>query len=148
MKLLLEKIKRLDIAWNERPLTEDDFYSLCGRFGVLIDESPLKVPGFYFCGLGLHYIAINSDLPPDKKLFTMFHEFGHFLIHSPRTDPAAGFCGIRHTRVEAEADMFALVAVMPRAAIAGRSAEELIEHEGFDATRVRQRLELLARRKI
>lgn len=148
MKLLLEKIKRLEIDWNERPLTETDFHQLCERFGVIVDETPLNTPGFYFCGLGKHYIAVNSDLPPDKKLFTMFHEFGHFLIHSPRTDPTAGFCGIRHTRVEAEADMFALVALMPRNAIAGRTAHELIEHDGLDPDRVRQRLDLLAKRKF
>lgn len=148
MKLLLDKIRRLDIGWNERLLTEADFHMLCERFGVIVDETELKVSGFYFCGLGKHYIAVNRDLPPDKKLFTMFHEFGHFLVHSPRTDPVAGFCGVRHSRVEAEADMFALVALMPKQSIAGRTAEELIEHDGLDAIRVRQRLELLAKRKF
>ena len=72
MLLLADTISRLRTHWNKRPLTEVDFYRLCRKHKVSVEEMPLRVSGFYYCAMGRHFIAIDSRLSPQKKLFVMF----------------------------------------------------------------------------
>jgi hypothetical protein len=51
MKFSLAKFTSLDIGWNERPLDEADFYRLCRRLKITVEELPLRVEGFYYCVL-------------------------------------------------------------------------------------------------
>ncbi len=146
MKLLVDKIKSLAFGWNERPLTESDFYKLCKRFQVSVTEMPLATGGFYYRVKGRDFIAISSRLTGSKRLFVMFHELGHFLLHVPDSGVTANFHGIgRRTRKEREADMFALCALIPK---------NLIEHGadpadlGLDAELVAERFDLFAERGI
>ena len=37
---------------------------------------------------------MSSRLPQLKKLLVMFHEFAHFLMHSPDTNTTANFHGL------------------------------------------------------
>jgi Zn-dependent peptidase ImmA (M78 family) len=140
MHFFHEKISRLHCHWNKRPLTEDVFHRLCRKHRIAVQEMPLRVGGFYYCVLGRHYIAIDSRLPPHKKLFVMFHEFAHYLMHAPDTNTTANFHGVgRKTRKETEADAFALCALIPKPWIETRTAQELIEDEGLPVEIVRQR---------
>jgi Zn-dependent peptidase ImmA (M78 family) len=119
-------------GWNRRQLNEVDFEKLCRRFRITVQEMPLRTNGFYYCVKGKHFIAIDSRLPRMKKLLVMFHEFAHFMMHVPDTGVTANFHGIgQKTRKEAEADAFALCALIPRTWLEGRSIAELID-EGFD----------------
>lgn len=93
--------------------------------------------------LGRHYIAINSKLRPPQKLFVMFHEFAHYLIHAPDRGVTANFHGIgRRTRKEIEADSFAVCALIPKPMVENLTVQELIEVEGMPEDLVRQRIEL------
>ena len=83
MLLLADTISRLRVPWTKRPLIEADFQRLCRKHKVKVTEMPLTVSGFYYCAMGRHFIAINSRLSPQKKLFVMFHEFAHYLLHAP-----------------------------------------------------------------
>ncbi len=94
MQFLVEKVTNLRIEWNKRALTEDDFYLLCKRFKITVQEMPLSVSGFYYCMKRRHFIAVDSRLEPRQKLFVMFHEFAHFLMHAPDTGVTANFHGI------------------------------------------------------
>jgi len=142
MRLLAEKISKLQIGWNERPLTEDDFVTLCGRFGITVDERPLGVAGFYYRVMGRDFIAVDSRLGWPEKLGVLFHELGHFLLHAPRTGPSAGFHGVgRLTRKEREADAFALCALIPKSQIESRSIHDLID-QGFTAEMITGRYAL------
>jgi Zn-dependent peptidase ImmA (M78 family) len=133
MRFLMEKISRLKIGWNCRPLTEPDFHALCRRFRITVVEMPLRTNGFYYCVKGRHFIAIDSKLSPPRKLLVMFHEFAHFLMHAPDTGVTANFHGVgRRTRKEIEADAFALCAVIPREMLESRTRRELLEDEGID----------------
>lgn len=144
MLFSLDKFSQLKCRWNERTLTEVDFHSLCRRHKVTVQEMPLRVSGFYYCLLGQHYIAINSRLRQPKKLFVMFHEFAHFLIHAPDTGATANFHGIgKKTRKEMEADAFAVCALIPRPMVERLTVQELIEVEGLPEDLVKQRVELL-----
>jgi len=146
MNFLVEKISHLKIDWNRRVLTEDDFYRLCRRFKITVQEMPLSVSGFYYCMKRRHFIAIDSKLPTQKKLFVMFHEFAHFLMHVPDTGVTANFHGIgKKTRKEIEADAFALCALIPRTWIETRSEQEMIEGEGISLEMLRTRTEIFAK---
>ena len=143
MLFFLEKISRLRCQWNNKPLTEEDFHRLCRGQKIIVQEMPLRVSGFYYCVLGKHYIAIDSKLKHHEKLFVMFHEFAHYLMHAPDTNETANFHGIgKKTRNEVEADAFALCALMPRTWIETRTSQELIEDEGLSAEIVMQRRDI------
>ena len=146
MLLLAETVSRLRIRWNERPLTEQDFHRLCKRNKITLPEMPLRVSGFYYCVMGRHFIAIDSKLPAAKKLFVMFHEFAHYLLHAPQGTATANYHGIgRRTRTEIEADAFALCAVMPKTWVESDRFAEFAEEAGFDMDLARERLELYDR---
>jgi Zn-dependent peptidase ImmA (M78 family) len=143
MLFFLDKFSGLKCHWNKRSLTDEDFYRLCKLHKVTVQEMPLRVSGFYYCMLGRHYIAINSRLRHPKKLFVMFHEFAHYLIHAPDSGATANFHGIgKKTRKEFEADAFAACALIPRPMVGSRSVQELIEVECLPEDLVRQRIEL------
>jgi Zn-dependent peptidase ImmA (M78 family) len=149
MSFFLDKIARLRCPWNRKPLGEDDFYRLCKQHKVGVTEMPLRVSGFYYCVLGGHYIAIDSRLTGHQRLMVMFHEFAHYLMHVPDRNATAEFHGIgKKTRKEAEADMFALCALIPRTWIEDRTVQEIIEEEGLPARLVRERLALYERHGI
>jgi Zn-dependent peptidase ImmA (M78 family) len=150
MQFLIDKIRKLDVGWNERPLTEEDFYTLCGRFGVTIEEEALSKEGFYSCFGGRHFIALDRALIGRERMrrFVMFHEFAHFLMHEPSTATTVAFHGLGpRTRAETEADIFALAAVLPLSLISCRTPQELID-EGFPPDMVRARFELYESRGI
>ncbi len=145
MKFLLDKIAKLNIGWNERPLTEADVHLLCRRYKVTVEELPLRVSGFYYSVMGRHFIAVNSNLRPDRKLFVLFHEFAHFLLHAPDSGATANFHGIgKKTRKEIEADLFALVALIPQRLLLQRSSAELVD-EGFEPDDVHERTAIFDR---
>ncbi len=143
MLSLLKKFEKLNCKWNERELKESDFYRLCKRYKITVIEMPLRVSGFYYSVLGRHYIAINCRLKQPKKLFVMFHEFAHFLMHAPEQGVTASFHGIGgKTRKETEADTFATCTLLPRPLIESRTAQELIEEDGLPASLVAERLKI------
>jgi len=149
MRFSLEKFTDLDIGWNERPLSEADFYKLCRRFRITVEEIPLRVSGFYYCVMGRHFIAIDSKLPERRKLLVMLHEFAHFLMHVPNSNETASYHGVgRPTRKEREADMFALVAMIPRTWLETRTPDELIAEEGVLPEDLRQRFELFEKHGV
>ncbi|MBX7055729.1 MAG: ImmA/IrrE family metallo-endopeptidase [Pyrinomonadaceae bacterium] len=149
MRFLSEKASAVCRQWNRKPLTEQDFYRICRRLKVSVTEMPLRTNGFYYSVRGRHFIAIDSKLPPVKRLFVMFHELGHFLLHLPDSGTTANFHGVgRRDRKECEADVFALCSLIPQNWIAGRPAEELIVDEGLDREMVAERAEIYRLRGI
>lgn len=149
MRFFLEKIEALGVGWNQRSLTDADFHALCRRHKITVQEMPLRVSGFYYSMLGRHFIAVDSRLPSSKKLFVMFHEFAHFLMHAPDNGVTANFHGIgRKTRKETEADLFAAIALIPRCWLETRTAYEISTEEGIDPEIVAERFEILKDRGI
>lgn len=149
MKFLIEKISRLRCNWNKKSLTEEDFYRLCGRLGITVVEMPLTTNGFYYCVKRKHYIAIDSRLKKHKKLFVMFHEFAHYLMHAPDTNTTANFHGVgKRTRKELEADAIALCALIPKPWIETRTTQELHDEEGFPPEMLIARKEIYELHKI
>lgn len=146
MRFISDKIAKLNIGWNERPLSEADLYKLCRRFRIGVQEMPLTVGGFYYRVMGKDYIAVDSKLAKHQKLAVLFHELGHFLFHTPESGATANFHGVgRRTRQEVEADAFSLCAIIPRTWIETRTVEDLIEIEGLPVEMVTERFEIYSR---
>jgi Zn-dependent peptidase ImmA (M78 family) len=142
MRSYLDKITKLRIGWNRRPLGEEDFYELCRRYRITVVEMPLQTNGFYYCVKGKHFIALDSRLPRLKKLLVMFHEFAHFLMHSPDTNTTASFHGLEtQTRKEQEADAFALCALIPKNWLETRELTEIAD-EGFPSDTISARISI------
>lgn len=139
MYLFHKKLKELNVDWNHRALTEDDFHRLCRRFRVRVQEMPLRVAGFYYRVRNIDFIAIDSKLTGPKRLIVMFHELGHFMFHAPDSGATANFHGVgRRTRKELEADLFAICAVLPVTLLRARSVDELLD-DGFDSETIAER---------
>ncbi len=148
MHFLTDKIFNLNIGWNERPLTESDFYRICKRFRIGVTEMPLTTGGFYYRVMGRDYIAVDSRLAGAKKLLVLFHELGHFLLHTPESGATANFHAVGgRTRQEIEADAFALCAVIPKPLLEDRTVDELV-FEGIDPETLAERFDLFRRHAI
>ena len=146
MLLLADTISRLRIPWNKRPLIEADFHRLCRKHNVTVTEMPLKVSGFYYCVMGRHFIAIDSRLSPQKKLFVMFHEFAHYLLHAPSGSATANYHGVgKRTRSEMEADSFALCGLIPLGWVESERFAELCTDAGYGEEMTRDRLAVFER---
>ncbi len=143
MRLLIEKVSQLGIGWNERPLTESDFYQICKRLKIKAIEMPLRVSGFYYRVMGQDFIAIDSRLCGQKRLAVMFHELGHYLFHTPESGATANFHGVGiRTKKECEADIFAICAIIPRNWLTSRDPHLLAEDDGFPPEMISQRYEI------
>ncbi|MBK6750525.1 MAG: ImmA/IrrE family metallo-endopeptidase [Pyrinomonadaceae bacterium] len=148
MQFVVDKISPLCPGWNKRPLTEDDFYQLCKRFRIGVTEMPLTVGGFYHRVSGRDFIAVDSRLSGAERVLVLFHELGHFLLHTPDSGATASFHGVqRSSRKEIEADAFALCAVIPKTLLESRSTDELIA-EGIDRDTLRERVEIYRRYRL
>ena len=145
MQFVIDKISQLRTGWNERALDEADFYRLCKRFRIRVTEMPLAAGGFYYRVMGRDFIAVDSRLSGPEKLVVLFHELGHFLLHTPDSGATANFHGVgRRTRKEREADVFAICAVIPQTLIRTYTIVELID-QGFPAELVAERFAIFDR---
>lgn len=143
MLFFLDQISELRCGWNKKPLSEETFHRLCKRRKITVVEMPLRTNGFYYCVKGKHYIAIDSKLKRFDKLFVMFHEFAHYLMHAPDTGTTANFHGVgKRTRKEREADAFALCALIPTKWIEERALDELHGEEGIPLAILKERREI------
>jgi Zn-dependent peptidase ImmA (M78 family) len=148
MRSYLDKIRNLKIGWGQRPLDEEDFYGLCRRFRITVVEMPLQTNGFYYCVKRRHFIAVDSRLTRVRKLLVMFHEFAHFLMHSPDTNTTASFHGLgKKTRKEREADTFALCALIPTTWLLSKDLNELME-DGYPDDILQERIAVFKLNRI
>ena len=143
MHIFRDKITKLSIEWNERSMTEADFYRLCKRFKITVKEMPLRVGGFYYRVMGRDFIAIDSKLAGTQKLAVLFHELAHFLFHVPDSGVTANFHGVgRQTRKEREADVFAFCAIISLVWLETRTVHELIDDESIPADMIAARYKI------
>lgn len=132
MKSYFHKIAKLGCGWNERPMTEEDFFELCDRFGVNVEIEKLRIRGVYYRVLGKDHISISDKLNLPQRLQVMFHEFGHFLMHTPGRETVANFSGFCvESREEKEADAFAYCAILPLKMLKTRDCMELADMYGM-----------------
>lgn len=143
MRFLSDKAQKLKFGWNERPLTEADFYRLCRRFKISVQEMPLRVSGFYYRLMGRDFIAIDSRLIGNERLTVMFHELAHYLFHTPASGATANFHRVgQKNRQEIEADAFALCSIIPLSFITDLADPAFLD-DRFPESMIRARIEIL-----
>jgi hypothetical protein len=119
MLLAFAMIKSFIPEWNQRPMTEADFWRICRRLKghrkVKVHEIPLSVPGFYMSTPhGGAHIYINSNLRGMAWLLAAFHELGHHLMHAPPDVTVAYFYQqTPNTKEDLESDAFKIICVLP-----------------------------------
>ena len=144
MKNYLSKFEELGCGWNDRELTEGDFFDLCKRLGVIANVERLDIRGVCYRLLGRDFISVSHRLTDRHRTFVMFHGLGHFLMHSQARQTSASFSGFcPESREELEADSFACCALLPLRVLEARPGEELADIYGI--TFYMKRLEVYER---
>lgn len=110
MKLLLAYLSE-KYGIGKHPITEQDCYRIAETEGIEIIWSEKKY-SFYFHALGEHCIVLPKRKRGLHLLYDFLHELGHYFAHAGE-DVAASFA-IGHTKDEFEADVIALVALIPK----------------------------------
>ncbi|MDQ1610307.1 MAG: IrrE N-terminal-like domain [Pyrinomonadaceae bacterium] len=132
MKLLAKAIRGYVPYWNERPLTEADFYRLCRKFKVRVIEVPLRVPGLFMQVGDKRCLYVNSRLGGVDWLHAALHEMGHALLHTPPSGTVAYFFRLPpNSKREHEAEAFAAVALIPLNIVMTKLPWEIQEEYGY-----------------
>ena len=121
--MLLSFVTLAKYGFNQRRLTEVDFYSICESRGITVLEKDVAT-SFYFFLLGREVIVIDSKLTGVKREFAMWHEASHALLGSTNNGPRALFHGMVDSPEEDEADAFASIALIPKENIEDASFAE------------------------
>ena len=148
MNLLAETIKRTVKAWNVRPLTEDDFWRLCKKNGVLAiedDSDDMIRQGLYTVVEDVPVIFLHADLRGVERLWTMFHELGHHLLHTPET---CFFSEHTYEKAQCEANIFTAIALIPKKVIQQMYLWDLYDVDEFAAKLFQIRLEVFEKYKM
>lgn len=114
--MLLSLATLTKYRFNEKRLTEDDFYQLCHERGITVKELDVA-QSFYFYVLGQEFIVIDKKLTGLAREFDMFHELCHAYLSSRIEQPKVAFHGLIDSKEEVEADAFACIALIPRSQI-------------------------------
>lgn len=135
------------LGWNLRPLGEDDFFRICRRERIKVEEMPLSVRGFYGVCKGKRFIALDSKMRGVARLFCMFHELGHHYLHAPKSTNSVNYFHLREEpKVKFEADAFAIIALIPQGLLKElMESEDYDEDNGLPSELLKERAELFAR---
>lgn len=142
MICIAKKFSRLRKGWNKRPLTEKDFWAICKKERILVIENDtdyMQWNGIYTVMLGIPTIILNAKLKGLERLWTMFHELGHHLLHSPET---CFFSDSTIHKAQSEANAFAAIALIPEKVVRQMPLWELYELDEFAVKLFQIRLEV------
>lgn len=144
MKLYLAYLKgKLPRWWNQRVPTEADFYRICRRERIRVIEMPLSVPGYYIHCDGKRIIVINWALRGVRWLHVAFHELGHHFLHAPKYAHAGFFFIDNKSKEHAEAEAFAVCAMIPEPLLRRMLSGEIEDEYGFTREMLELRLRVL-----
>jgi Zn-dependent peptidase ImmA (M78 family) len=114
--------------WNKRVLTEWDALEFCRLNNIRIVEDPIRMFGSIEFYKGYVFIIINPGLRKAMRLWVLWHEIGHFILHDAQEGE---FSTSIHSKVEAEANFVAAIALMPRPMVEGKSMKEIYSETGY-----------------
>lgn len=116
-------------GWGTVLLTLSHAIAFCSQHSIRIVEDENQPDGelAYYSKNGRPYtfILISPFLDPGMKLWVLWHEIAHFILHYPS---AAKFSNACTEKCDKEANYVAAIAMMPRLSIEGRTINEVI-HE-------------------
>lgn len=141
MKLLLLRIAIY--GFNQRFLTEEDFYKICEAEGIEIIWSDKKF-SWYMTVESVPFIVLPRRARGLKLLFKMFHELAHHFRHYGELPTQVYFHELLDNKDEMEADAIATIALVPKHGL--DSYDFLEEHPNKFARRIyedRKKVEFL-----
>jgi len=137
MNLAISRIRQIIPHFNEKALTEKDFWLICEKENIRVIETRLFVDGFYFCEGASRFIVLNSALRGIFWLENAFHEIAHHFLHTPP----------RSQRQETDARAIALIAILPRGQLE-KLVSEADEFSEYAERILHERLEVLSKHGI
>lgn len=114
-------------------MSEKDFYSICEAENIIVVEKSVPT-AFYMRCSGKDVIVLKKGEYGLRRLFSAFHELGHYFLHGGEGDSVALFRGPRSSKEEVEADAFASIALCPQVCLTNFSW--LSDNESDFAARV------------
>lgn len=141
MRSFIEKYAHLGV--NREFLTESDFLHICESEGIEIIETAGRF-SWYMTVENQPFIVLPRRLRGLRRLFAAFHELAHHFRHYGHAPNQVFFHGLTSDKEEFEADGFATVCLVPKAAL--ESYDFLEDHPNRFARQLfknRQKLEFL-----
>lgn len=110
--------------WNISKISYPFLIDFCKKQKVFVIEGEDEQVAFgeYIIRDGYEFILINKHLPKIMKLWVLCHEVFHWRVHRPET---SNFSTTMEDKNEAEANIFAAVAILPRTLIEGLTVDEI-----------------------
>lgn len=125
---LTNLLKKHFPKWNKVIHTEDDAREFCKKNKVCICETTKVNFGKYTQYKGYDFILINPKLSPAMRLWVLWHEIAHFLLHSPET---SNFSQSTIRKNDREANWVAAILLMPKNLIKNKTRTALQEEYGY-----------------
>jgi Zn-dependent peptidase ImmA (M78 family) len=132
-------------GWNRRILTERDFYHFCLRQSVTVVEAVTDSLGRYVVYKERPFIIHDPSLRGGLKLWVLWHEAGHHLLHTP--EPQC-FGKVSHDKFNYEANFIASVALIPFPILKSKTYTEIQEENDYPDELMWLRKDIYERFKI
>src|SRR5919205_1461830 len=114
----LERMKHFVPGFGSRSLTLDYFESYCQFLGIEVVKMRMRrLYGQAIWAGSELFIYLNSRLSYGEMTVTAYHELGHILLHTFKSDfPNEDFI-LNLSKIEAQASAVGLISLMPRSLI-------------------------------
>ena len=134
--MFIEEIAKKRITnFNEKAKTEEDAYEFCRSNKVIIADDRRTSYGKYLVYKDHHFILINPKLKGIMKLWVLWHEIAHFILHTPETN---SFSGNMVRKNDKEANIIASVCLLPRHEIKNKTIKDLRNDFPFELLKIRK----------
>lgn len=130
--------------WNQCVKPENAALEFCRLKEIrIVDDKKQKFGKLKFYK-GYVFILINPKLSPAMRLWVLWHEIGHFILHSPQT---SNFSKSMKRKYDRQANTVAAISMMPKNIIEFLTPEEIQEEYGYPMELIEIRLEILEKQK-
>lgn len=111
-------------GWGSRSLTENDAIEFCNQNSVHIIDDPKQPFGMLVKYKGYFFILVNPALDAGSRLWVLWHEIGHFILHEPTYQT---FSKGGKRKCEREANVVAAIAMMPKMLLETSDVNDLLD---------------------
>lgn len=144
--ILSQIIKKKLPEWNAKIFNEEDIYQMSDKMRLPIIENKIaKAKGEYLIIDDNPMIILKPKLKTGDRIWVLFHEFGHHLLHYPV--PHKFSKGLQR-RMDREANFFAVIALIPTPLVESKTLGEIMEEYGYPKDLILIRKEIYEAYKI
>lgn len=121
MRHILKRLKQIFPELNRLEFSEEDCWRFVEKRNITVRRIPLEVDGYfgktYVRRKKRYYILLDEKLKGIEFVKAFLHEIGHALLHEPRGNREVLYLrreNAMETQQESEADVFMLLAMVPK----------------------------------